>query len=207
MSHPGPATPPPRFSDALEGLLAEVDRAPLTIGAIEQTLQGRGLTAMMIVLAAPFALPIPLPLLSTPVGLLIAMLGIRLAFGARPWLPARIRRHEVERGRLRQVLEASLRLVRPLERVLAPRWTGMFRPAMRVVCGVSIAAAALAMALPLPVPGANALPAFGIMGIAAGVLERDGKVAAVGLALVAATFGFLWVLWDLVQNVLGRIFP
>jgi hypothetical protein len=187
--------------------MARADGGPVTIGDIEQALQGRGMTAFIIVLAAPFALPVPLPLLSTPVGLLIAMLGVRIALGARPWLPSAIRRRSVSHDRLQRVLGAALRLVRPLERVLKPRWTGMFQPALRALCGLSIAAAALAMSLPVPIPGANALPAFGIMFVAAGLLERDGKVATAGLVLVGATYAYLYVLWDLVQKALARVFP
>lgn len=207
MLQPAPADPLPRFSEEIARLMARADRGPVTIGDIELALQGRGMTALIIVLAAPFALPVPLPLLSTPVGLLIAMLGFRLALGARPWLPAAIRRRSVSHDRLQRVLGAALRLVRPLERVLAPRWSGMFQPALRAVCGLSISAAALAMSLPLPIPLANALPAFGIMFVAAGVLERDGKVAAAGLVLVGATYGYLYFLWDLVQKAILRLFP
>jgi hypothetical protein len=187
--------------------MARADQGPVTIGEIEQRLQGRGMTALMIVLAAPLALPVPLPGFSTPIGLLIALLGIRLALGARPWLPARIRQRSLSHERLQRVLSAALRLVRPLERLLAPRWEVVFDPPLRAVCGIAIAAAALVMSLPLPIPLANMLPAFGIMFVAAGVLERDGRVATAGLVLVVATYAYLYFWWDLVQKVIVRMFP
>jgi hypothetical protein len=53
--------------------------------------------------AFPFCTPIPLPGFSLPFGLVIAIIGLRLALGQKPWLPrtcwTRNRGHLQPRGR------------------------------------------------------------------------------------------------------------
>ena len=50
-------------------------------------LHGRGLQFVVILLCLPFLAPVSIPGISMPFGLAIALSGLRIAFGHRPWLP------------------------------------------------------------------------------------------------------------------------
>ena len=77
-----------RISDALRRLLREADGRPLTIREMVEILHGRGLQFVVILLCLPFLAPVTVPGISIPFGLAIALCGLRIAFGHKPWLPA-----------------------------------------------------------------------------------------------------------------------
>ena len=77
-----------RISDALRRLLNEADGRPLMIREMVEILHGRGLQFVVILLCLPFLTPVTVPGISMPFGLAIALCGVRIAFGHKPWLPA-----------------------------------------------------------------------------------------------------------------------
>ena len=67
---------------------AEVGRGPsLTLGQIERLLEGHGYELLLLFLALPFCFPISIPGLSLPFGLVIILIGWRLAVDRPPRLP------------------------------------------------------------------------------------------------------------------------
>jgi hypothetical protein len=56
---------------------------------------------------------------------------------------------------------------------------------------VPILLSALILLLPLPVPFSNTLPAFSILFLAAGLLERDGVFVVAGHVAFALAAGYL----------------
>ena len=52
-----------------------------------EILHGRGLQFVVILLCLPFLTPVTIPGISMPFGLAIALCGLRIAFGHKPWLP------------------------------------------------------------------------------------------------------------------------
>lgn len=79
---------PKKLSEELAALRERFASGPLTLGDVVIVLKGRAWTLVLILLALPFITPIPLPFLSTPFGLAIALISARLALGQKPWLPA-----------------------------------------------------------------------------------------------------------------------
>lgn len=84
--------PAPRraFSAELRYLASQFGERPATLGALLAATQGRGIDLLLLLLALPFLTPIPLLGLSTPFGLVVGLIGMRLAVGRRPWLPQRL---------------------------------------------------------------------------------------------------------------------
>ncbi|MEO7599781.1 MAG: exopolysaccharide biosynthesis protein, partial [Opitutus sp.] len=71
-------------------ILREFEVETVTLREVMAVLHGRGYVLFVMLLALPFSTPIPIPGLSTPFGLVIALIGVRLALGQKPWLPARL---------------------------------------------------------------------------------------------------------------------
>ena len=67
-------------------------------GAILAATQGRGFDLLLVLICLPFLTPIPLLGLSTPFGLVVFLIGARLAFGRHPWLPRRLLERELPSG-------------------------------------------------------------------------------------------------------------
>jgi hypothetical protein len=144
-------------------------------------LHGRGYVLLMMMLALPFCTPVPLPGLSTPLGLIIATVSLRLALGQKPWLPARLLDTRLPPAVFKRVFIITRRIISWFERVLRPRflWLTASRWSQQVHVIPMFLCAALLL-LPLPVPFSNTIPAWAIMLMAGGLLERDGLFILAG---------------------------
>jgi hypothetical protein len=159
------------------------------------TLHGRAYMLLVLLLALPFITPIPLPGLSTPFGLAILLIALRLSLGQRPWLPMKLQRKELPPGFFAKVFAVAERVLRFLEKFLQPRLTFLTdTPLLVQLHALLMLTAALALLLPLPIPFTNSFPAWAILLLAAGLLERDGLfilAAYVIFALGVLYFVFL----------------
>ena len=90
MEHHRPANAPQKLSAQLRQLADREEHHELTLGGLMDELQGRVYTLLLLVLALPMCQPVPLPGLSTPFGVAIALLGLRFALSQRPWMPKRL---------------------------------------------------------------------------------------------------------------------
>lgn len=177
---------PRRLSEEFALILREFEVETVTLREVMAMLHGRGYVLLVMLLALPFCTPIPLPGLSTPLGLIIALIGARLAFGAKPWLPGRLLDTRLPPPMFAKVFSAARRIVLWFEKFLRPRmlWT-TGSPRFEQAHAVPIVLCALMLLLPLPVPFSNVLPAWGVLLLAGGLLERDGAFIVAGYVTTA----------------------
>jgi hypothetical protein len=183
-------TPRP-FSVQLQELALRLGDGRVRFDELSAVLQGKTLYVVIIVLCLPFLLPIPLPLLSTPFGILIALTGLRIALRQKPWMPQSIAHREIPAGFLPRLLTSAAKLTKLLERISKPRW--VFPAHLRrfhQATGFLIALAGLLLLLPVPVPLSNLLPASAILLFATGSLRRDGLCFVVGCFMLTLSLGF-----------------
>src|SRR5262245_49842915 len=188
-----PSTPsrPRKLSDELGMILREFEVETVTLREVLGLMHGRGYVLLIMLLALPFCTPVPLPGLSTPFGLIIAIIGVRLALGAKPWLPARLLDTRLPPNVFAKVFAFTRKIILGFERLLRPRMLWVTAsPRLQQAHAIPIAICALLLLLPLPVPFTNAVPAWGIMLIAGGLLERDGGFVVAGYitSLLAIAF-------------------
>lgn len=175
---PGPA--PRKLSEIVAQLITEFHMRPVTLREVIVVLQGRAYTLLMLLLAIPFLLPLPLPGLSTLLGLVIAAIALRLTLGQKPWLPARLLDRELPPKFFPTLLSGARRVLRFLEVMLKPRQLWLTSsPLLVQLHAFIILVAALVLLLPLP-PGTNFPPALCIVIMAGGLLERDGRFILAG---------------------------
>lgn len=186
-----PAAPLPRpklLSEQLQELRRRFADYPATVREVIAALEGRAYALLMIIFALPFAPPVSVPGSSTPLGLIIAVIAVQLAFGRLPWLPRRVLDWRVPPGFFTKLIPLTERIVRALERVLHPRWPRWTNtPPARALHLLTIVAAALLLALPILVPFTNMFPGWVILLVACGLLERDGLFILVGYATFLVT--------------------
>ena len=188
---------PKKLSEEIASLATRFAEGPLTLGEVVATLHGRAWTVVLILLALPFITPIPVPLLSTPFGMAIAFIALRLALGQHPWLPARLLAKPLPPGFFTGVLKIAGRVLRVLEKFLKPRAVWITEtPLLARTHALMMMAAALVLLLPLPVPFSNGFPAWVILLIAGGLLERDGLAILAGYLVAAAGAVFFYFLGE-----------
>ena len=176
-----------RLSQELTGLQTRFAEQPVTLREVIVVLRGRGYLLLLILLALPFCTPIPLPGFSTPFGFVIAVISLRLALGQRPWLPEKLLQKQLPAGFIGRLFTAAARSIRFCEMLLRPRWTWLTDLGlMRQTHALVMLLAALVLLLPLPIPFSNTFPAWVILLIAGGLMERDGAAIALGYAVFAA---------------------
>ena len=200
MSDPGdpprdPAPQQPAFSDELRTLAESFKEHPVCLAEILDATKGRGFHLLLIFISLPFTTPIPMPGISIPFGLVIALIGARMALGRRPWLPQKLLLRKLPAGFLAKLLATTSRVVGFLERFLRPRLDFLHSQFIyRSLAGFFIAVCGLCMMLPLPVPFSNGLPAATVLVLSASALARDGVFFIVGCVIFAVTTSFFMLL-------------
>jgi hypothetical protein len=194
------------LSEELAALQERFAEQAVTLGEVVQVLHGRAYLLLVILLALPFCAPVSVPGMSTPLGFVIALIALRQALGRQPWLPEWMLRKRLPPGFFRRVFLVAARVIRFLETFLRPRGAGFVdAPVLRNFHAVVMLLAACFLALPLPIPLTNTAPAWVILLIAAGLLERDGVFIAAGYAVAAASLAVVVLLGGAVHHLFDGV--
>ena len=187
----------PRLSEEIDALVAALNERPISLREIIAVIQARAYTLLLILLSLPFCLPLPLPGLSTALGAVIAIIGLRLSLRLQPWLPARILDARFSPKLVARILKASRRLAVALEVLLKPRWIFLVDwVLLHHLYGAMICLSGLLLMLPLPIPFSNVLPGLAIIFLAAALMERDGWFIVAGMVMFVITcvfFGAIFI--------------
>lgn len=198
-----------RFSEELTKIANEADSHKITIGELESVLHGRGFAATLLILCIPFVQPIPLPGLSVPFGIAIALIGLRLAFRRKAHIPRMIREYAIETERLKKILLGAAKVFRSMEHLFKERLDFMFQWPMDHLIGITIFLSGIALCLPLPpvVLFSNSIPAWAVIFCCLGFIERDGLLVMIGHVLGVATWIYFFLIgetaWFAIQKMLN----
>ncbi len=195
---PADAAPPRRLSADLAELLRLADGRALTLGELEALLQGRGFGLFILLMSLPFLIPVAIPGLSVPFGIVVLLIGVRIACGRKPSLPAFILRRQIKFATLERIVGTGLKLCTRMEKLVKPRMEFLQRgPGMANLIGIGIASGGLQLLLPLPplIPLSNFIPAVSVVFLTAGMLERDGLLVLAGYVVNVAGWCY-FALWS-----------
>lgn len=185
----------------------QLDAETITIGDVSAQLGERGFGILLLLLALPNTIPLPIPGMSTITGLpLIFLAGQRMLGKERIWMPRWIADRQIPTGGLRASIEKILPWLMKLENVVRPRFevltTGKYERFAATLIFI------LAALIALPVPFGNLPLGIAMAVLALAICERDGIVmitgwlfAIIGLCFFAALIhGYAWVWWQLVSG-------
>ena len=185
---------PVRTSEILSSLASSHSgRVPLK--TILTAMGSRMHGVALVILALPDTWPLPLPSTSTVLGIPLVLIAAHLVmYGEESRLPARAEAISVSPAVLRMLARYAGPVLRILERISRPRWSGFLRSdrALGLLCLY------LSVLLLLPLPFLNVAPALCLVAIAFGMVHRDGAIVALGVFgafLLTVALGFLadWI--------------
>ncbi len=197
---------PRKLSEELADLHARAGDRAVPLREVIFVLRNRAYLLLIVLLALPFIQPVPLPGLSTPLGLAIVLIALRLSLGQKPWLPMKIQRARLPAGFFGRVLSFTARLLRYLESVLRPRWAPLTETALlNQLHAIVLLVSALILLLPLPIPFSNLLPAWAIFLLACGLLERDGLFILLGYVAFAVGTAYFFFLGSIANEAVLQV--
>lgn len=163
------------FIEAMEVLHTEAQKGDLTLRRIVDVLGEEAHVILILLFSLPYMLPVSIPGLSTPAGILISLLAIMLFLKRPPWIPQRYEGISIAAGTVAKISNLAERLWLKISKVVKERWVILSEgPFFRSLNLIIFVLNAVLLALPLPIPFTNTLPGIAIVLCALGHLERDG---------------------------------
>lgn len=160
-------------------------------GEVVRVLKGRGFPIFMILFSLPFCLPVQIPGASTPFGIAIAFMGLRIALGKKLWWPESWLERDVPHETLKRIIDAALKFNEKIHKWVFPRFTFLTSIPVLYRChGLFAMGLGLLLALPLPIPFSNLMTAFPLLFLGIGLLEDDGVFITIAYLWGYLTFGF-----------------
>ena len=205
---PPPPIPDVSFSAELRQLLERADGQAMTMGQIEEALpESTTYGMLMVFLALPFSLPVSIPGVSTPFGLAIMFIGICLIGGVHPRMPRRVKAVTIEFERLTGIVKKGTWLSQKLERFIRRGRLSLLVESKfsRRFIGAMVLSSGFYLGLPLPIPLTNTIPAYSLIFLAIGWMERDGLLVVVGYIFGAAAWLYVVGLWLAGSSVLTGV--
>lgn len=200
---PGPEVPSVRvpLSALVRSVLQRVEQdsggsGRVRLDALMEGTDGRGVYLVCILVSLPFITPIPLPGLSSVLGLAVVVVGAQLTFGCIPALPGRLGSREFSIADHRRLVDAALRTMQWVERSVRPRHGDWMSSRAGSRCnGFMLLVLGVVLTLPFPpfVPFTNSLPSWGIILLSASMMEEDGLLVWVSylLAVLSVLYAIL----------------
>jgi len=162
------------MSDKMMEALSEVKSLPIImLETIVERIQEESLLILCLVCIFPFMQPIPIPGLSSVLGLIILLQGIGLIFNGKPLLTPRLKKIVIPPEKFEIIYKAAKKFSVFTSRISTFKHPITTTRASQVICGISIVISAAFLSLPLPIPFSNFVPALSIFFICVGLLEDD----------------------------------
>ena len=147
----------------------------------------------IFVLVLPFCQPIPLPGLSTPLGISISILAVLYLFNRVPQLPKWLGDRKIPQTALHAFVKVIHRILGWIQKIVKPRFA-VFAGSELVkiyICVIMIVSGIL-LALPLPIPFSNTVPAIVILCAAIGYLFKDALTLFLSFLISIGMSVFFW---------------
>ncbi|MGN5110633.1 exopolysaccharide biosynthesis protein [Aeromonas hydrophila] len=171
--------PQNKLSDTLRATAHAIEDSHISLRQMLALVGEQGMLLFCVLLTVPFLLPVSIPGVSTPFGLLILFIGIGITLNRVPWLPAILMERRFAAEQLKPTLHKGADLLARIDRFIRPRLLLLTGSSTINRCnGLLIMLAALLLMLPLgAIPFTNAMPAWAILLLAIGLLMAGQSVS------------------------------
>jgi len=179
----------------LSGLLEDGRDDAIPVSELGKTLEERAYGALLFLFGVPNISPIVPPGMTIVLGIPLVIIAAQLMAGLRePALPSWIGERTIPRRVYAAVAQRLIPILVRVEYLLRPRLLAMTTRAGERFIGAFLLV--ITVALALPIPFGNWLPALSVCIIALGLVERDGIVILIGMAVgiiaLTAVAGVIW---------------
>jgi hypothetical protein len=184
------------FTETLLETARTLPPGTVTLRQLLEHVGEQGLLLFCMILMVPLLLPMGIPGVSTVFSVVIMLVAVGIILNRLPWLPNRIMERQFSSESLRQIMTQGAQLFGRIERFVKPRIPALTSTgAANRFNGFVLFVAGVLLIFPLPViPFSNTLPAYGILFLAIGMLQRDGIFVLLGYLLVVASIVYFGVL-------------
>ena len=174
-------------SGPIDAAADDEDKGPSgRLGDILDRLDERAFGFLILLLALPCCLPF-VYLLPQIVALpMLALAGQMVAGRHHPWLPKALHERKFSIPAFEKVLTRAAKYVSFFERFARPRLAFITSHSGARIIGVLLLIPTASILVPLP--STNTIPGIGVAITALGLIERDGLLVGLGLAI-----GYIWV--------------
>ncbi len=193
-------------SQVLFDLIQTAPKDGMTVRALIHALGERGLLMACMLFSLPSMLPIPIPGMSMPQGLIIMLIGLGIVLNRAPLLPERLLEYRLPAKSLFLILEKGARLFNRIERLSYPRLLPITHGWPHALNGILLVFGAAILMAPFPIPFSNVLPAYGILFIAFGTLQRDGWLVLAGYAMYLLTLAYIALVFTFGMSGISHLF-
>lgn len=167
----------------------------ISLGEMAEAFGDRAFGLLILLLCIPALIPGMASVFAVP----MLVLGVQMGLGYEvPRLPGFLARRGLKRVELLRFASTSSRWLKKVERYVRPRPSWTTGPVGHRLTGWLTVV--VAIMLILPGPGTNGPPAFGAIVMSLGLVEHDGRVTGIGMAITAlgclfAAVMILLILW------------
>lgn len=177
------------LGQTLSNLAHSITGERVTVRELLGMVGEQGLLLALMFLALPFLVPVSIPGVSTVFGLVAILISIGVTLNRVPWLPDRLLDRPIDAVRLSQAIERGASMLGRIDRISHPRLQRLTEnAAMNRMAGLALLASSILLIIPFGlVPFSNTLPAWAILLLAAGLLQRDGVLILLGYLLLVLT--------------------
>jgi hypothetical protein len=184
--------PERNVTEILDNILqSESHTHGLSLGKLMSLLREKGPFLFIVILCVPFLLPLSIPGVSLPFGLMIIYLCLGIISKKDVKLPRRLMNHTIKSKHIVRLMKGVIKIFRKIEKWTKPRLQFLaVEPIAVTINGVIILFCAIVLMVPVPIPLGNALPAYAMLFISIGFLQQDGAMNIIGyiLTLISATY-------------------
>jgi hypothetical protein len=177
-------------SDVLKSLAASQDGA-VEVRTVVTAMGSRAHGILLILFALPETVPLPFPSLSAFLGIPLVLVAAHLVVaGEGSRLPERVMSAKMPARLLHFLARYLAPVLEFLELATRPRLTAV----LRYERWLGLVCLYLAVVLLLPIPLINLAPALCLVGVALGMVQRDGLLvilSLIGTVLMTLSLGFV----------------
>jgi hypothetical protein len=198
-----------RASDSVSRISKEIPSDGITFKDFLELIGEQGGLLSCLVLVAPFLFPVSIPGSSLPFGLAILLINVGIILKRHPLIPRSIMEYKISQNNMLKILNGMSTVLSKFERVTKPRLTVLAGKDNMVYVNSSVMIfCSFLLMLPLPVPLTDFLPAYSMLFLALGSIERDGYliVAGYSLAIITTVYFLLIAILGLAGIKLGLSF-
>ncbi len=193
-------------------LIAALDRVKsdnkITFGELADELRGDALMIISLMCILPFMQPIPIPGISSVLGLIIVLQAIALITTGKPLLTEKLKRVEIDPRKFEIIYKAAKRFSAITNKLATyPLPSIVLSRPNKIITGIWLILMSGFLALPLPIPFSNFIPAIAIFFLCLGILEEDLILSICGQMFSVVICALIYVssnvIWEHIESWLN----
>lgn len=193
-----------KLSELLDNiLLKSKGKDKITIQDMIDVLGVRAYGSLLILFALPNTIP-SIPGLGAFLGAPLVFLAVQMMLGKEPWVPGFLGRQGVAFETVVKLRDKSHSFLLKADKVVRPRW--LFLTSLRIERFLGFVVLVLSLCVLTPIPFTNLFPAWCVVIMSIGFLERDGLWVLLGFVLGILAIGLVFAVMSVFLSTLWFAF-